>query len=58
MMLEKWRQMSALERRKVAEDLARTAPRGFFDDYSDFKNLAIDKRRRQAVNNVLFYLES
>lgn len=57
-MLEKWRQMSILERQKVAEDLTRDALRGFFDDYSGFEDMAADKGRRQAVRSVLLCLES
>ena len=57
-LMKNWQLLSTQERRAVAEDLAREALQGFFDDYSGFKDMASNAGRRRAVDSVLLCLES
>lgn len=58
MFMPKWSLLSTIERRAVAEDLARDTLRGFFDDYSGFKDMFGDVARRRSVDSALLCLES
>lgn len=57
-MMVGWQQLSIEERRAVAEDLARDALRGFFNNYSEFEDMTLNVARRRTVNSVLLCLES